>query len=52
MELTVINGVERLLLKLSQDKFYGNVELMFQDGEIVLIRKQESIKPGLLVIVE
>lgn len=47
-----LERVKQYLGKLSKDRFYGVVELQFQDGELILIRKQESIKPGFLVIME
>lgn len=37
--------VTRLLSELEKAKFYGSLELKFESGEVVLIRKSESIKP-------
>lgn len=47
-----IERVSKFLNQLSRDRFYGVVELQFQEGELILVRKQETIKPGLLVIIE
>lgn len=33
------------LMLLEQEHFYGSLELKFEDGQIVLIRKSETIKP-------
>lgn len=48
----LIQGIQRYLNKLNEEKFYGVIELQFQCGELVLLRKQESIKPSVLLIVE
>ena len=34
-----------LLRSLEQSRFYGTVELKFESGRVVLIRKTETIKP-------
>jgi len=52
MNLTVLEGLEKFVLNLSKDRFFGIVELQFQDGEIILVRKQETIKPSFLIVVE
>jgi hypothetical protein len=35
-----------LLRSLEQSRFYGTVELKFESGRVVLIRKSETIKPS------
>lgn len=52
MQLEVLNGLEKFVLNLSKERFYGILELQFQDGEIILVRKQETFKPSFLVVVE
>ena len=39
-------GLTEYLLELSQVRFFGVVEVQYQDGEIVLVRKSESLKPA------
>jgi hypothetical protein len=34
-----------LIKKLINDKFYGKVELSFEAGKIVLVKKTETLKP-------
>jgi len=38
--------IEKLVKELEQQRFYGVVELKFESGRVVLIRKTESIKPN------
>lgn len=40
-----MNSVERVLKELEQDAFYGSVEIKFEAGKPVLLRKTETIKP-------
>lgn len=47
-----VQRVCNFLYQLSGEKFYGDLNLKFQNGEIVLVNKQESFKPNFLVIVE
>lgn len=42
----VVVGVSQFLSDLSQVKFFGIIEIQFQDGNIILVRKQESLKPS------
>jgi hypothetical protein len=41
MEKTV-----ELLRKLSHDRFYGAVTLKFEAGRIVILKKEETLKPA------
>ena len=34
-----------LLAELEQSRFYGSVEIKFEAGRVVLLRKTETIKP-------
>ncbi len=34
-----------MLKKLDQGRFYGSLEIKFEAGKVVLIRKSESFKP-------
>jgi hypothetical protein len=36
----------RLLARLGRERFFGKVTVNFQDGKIMLIHKEESIKPA------
>ncbi len=39
-----MNEAILLLEKLSKEHFYGRVEVSFRDGQIELLRKEETIK--------
>jgi hypothetical protein len=39
-----MNGVEQLLNKLAEDRFFGSLEIKFESGKPVLLRKTETIK--------
>jgi hypothetical protein len=39
-----MNEAISLLQKLSREHFYGRVEVNFRDGQIELLRKEETIK--------
>jgi hypothetical protein len=38
-------SIQRLIAVLGQQQFFGTVELKFEKGRIVLLRKTETIKP-------
>jgi hypothetical protein len=38
-------AVNDLLRSLEQSRFFGIIELKFESGRVVLIRKSETIKP-------
>ena len=40
-----LESVQRILSGLSQQKFYGSIELRFESGHVVLVRKTETTKP-------
>lgn len=40
-----MGSVERVLSELERDRFYGSVEIKFEAGKAVLLRKTETIKP-------
>ena len=44
--MTSIFTIEKLLKELEHQRFYGAVELKFESGNVVLIRKTENIKPN------
>lgn len=46
----LLEGIGRFLGELSSERFYGVVEIQFVDGEMVLVRKQESIKPSMFLV--
>jgi len=39
-----MNEAITLLQKLSKEHFYGRIEVNFRDGQIELLRKEETIK--------
>lgn len=39
--------VDELIKKAEQDRLWGCIQIDFQDGNVVLIRKTETIKPTL-----
>ena len=41
-----MQSVERVLNELARDRFYGSVEIKFEAGKPVLLRKTETIKPA------
>lgn len=48
----IIHGVAQYLGKLMTEEFYGVVQVQFQKGEIVLVRKEESFKPQIFLVYE
>lgn len=38
------------LEKLSREGFYGNVEIQFSNGQVVLVREAKTLKPEFFVI--
>lgn len=42
-----MNELIELLRKLETSRFYGSLEVKFEAGQITVIKKTESIKPGL-----
>lgn len=41
-----VEYVQKLVTDLRKQRFYGSVELKFEDGCLVLIHKTETIKPS------
>ena len=41
----VLGSVQRLIAALQQQGFFGTVELKFEAGRVVLLRKAETLKP-------
>jgi hypothetical protein len=41
----IMHSVERVLRGLAGNRFYGRVEIKFEAGKPVLLRKTETIKP-------
>ncbi len=39
------DSIIQFLQSLADDAFYGSVDLKFQKGQIVCLRKEETIKP-------
>lgn len=38
-------SIQRILGSLIEQRFYGSIELRFEAGHVVLLRKTETIKP-------
>ena len=45
MEMSERN-IEQILQELEQRRFYGSLEIKFEAGRMVLIKKTETIKPN------
>ncbi len=43
--MDTIEVITRLLRDMEQQRFYGGLEIKFESGHVVLIRKTENIKP-------
>lgn len=41
-----MNQLQELLSQLERQRFYGAVEVKFEAGRVVLVRKTETIKPA------
>lgn len=37
--------IEQLVVEAQRDRFYGSLELKFENGRFVIARKSETIKP-------
>lgn len=51
-EADVLEGIKRFMQGLSEDRFFGVVQVQFVDGAIALVRKEESFKPASFLVVE
>ena len=40
------DSIEIMLADLERQRFFGSIELKYEGGQIVLIRRTETIKPG------
>ncbi len=40
-----MDSVDQLLTELERQRFYGSLEIKFEAGKVVLLRKTETIKP-------
>ena len=40
-----MQGLDQMLADLQEKRFYGSVEIKFEAGRVVLVRKTETIKP-------
>lgn len=40
-----MNSLTQLLEEVTRERFYGSVEIKFEAGKPVLVRKTETIKP-------
>ena len=41
-----MSEIEKLIEDLERTRFFGSLEVKFEAGKVVLIRKTESIKPS------
>ncbi len=40
-----MHNINELLTELASQRFYGSLEIKFEAGKVVLLRKTETIKP-------
>ncbi len=40
------NDIRQMLDELERQRFYGSVELKYESGHVVLVRKTETLKPS------
>ena len=40
-----MNKVQEILRDLGRNRFYGTIEIKFESGKVILIRKSETFKP-------
>ncbi len=40
-----MHNINELLAELTRQRFYGSLEVKFEAGKVVLLRKTETIKP-------
>lgn len=52
MELSILNNGKQYAMQIATEHFFGGVKIEFHDGEIVLIRKDETFKPNVLVVID
>ena len=41
----VLRGLDTVLIELERSRFFGSLEIKFEAGRVVLLRKTETIKP-------
>jgi hypothetical protein len=41
----VIQDLDKMARELEKSRFYGSLELKYEDGRLVLIRKSETFRP-------
>lgn len=44
-------NVGNYLIELARKKFYGEVRVKFEAGEVMIVRKEESFKPHVFLVV-
>ena len=44
--MNTINECQRLLAKLADERFFGTVAFQFKGGQVVLVRKEETLLPS------
>jgi len=44
--MTALNALPALLDQLRRENFYGSLEIKLEAGEVVLLKKTETIKPA------
>lgn len=49
MNEQLVDGLSLFLKDLSRTGFFGVVEVQFVDGQIILVRKEETFKPAIFV---
>lgn len=41
-----MQGLDQMLADLQEKRFYGSLEVKFEAGRVILVRKTETIKPA------
>ena len=42
--MTKIQKIAQIIMRLAMDGFYGSLTIKFESGQVVLVRKEETIK--------
>lgn len=48
----LLDGISVFLRKLSSEHFFGVVEISFQDGNPIIVRKEETFKPVIFLTIK
>ena len=48
--METVSGIARFIFKLCREGSYAVIEIQINDGDIILVRKQESFKPSAFLV--